>query len=103
MMMPVSNAAKTIEKEGTPPQVMVTYGLFFFLAMVVYHYVADGEFSAILTMSVMFQCLAVALLGFQSISMGSAAGILARSLKLEALALVLRLSSTTWLNGYLPV
>merc|ERR1719183_637468 len=54
-------------------------------------------------MSVMFQCLAVALLGFQSISTGSAAGISVRSLKLEALALVLRLSSTTWLNGYLPV
>lgn len=103
MMMSASNAGKTMEKEGTPPQVMATYGLFLVLAMAVYHYVADGEFSAILTMSVMFQCLAVGLLGFQSFSTGSAAGISAQSLKLETLALMLRLSSTTWLNGYLPV
>eukprot|EP00415_Alexandrium_ostenfeldii_P000368 UN0368 len=33
----------------------------------------------------------------------SAAGISARALILDAAALCLRLSSTTWLNGYLPV
>ena len=33
----------------------------------------------------------------------SAAGISASSLKKDAFAIVFRLSSTTWLNGYLPV
>lgn len=100
------SAAGIVDKgpaKGTPPQVLVAYALFFLGAVAVYHFVANGEFSAILTMSVMFQCLAVALLGFQSVASGSAHGISALSLKLEALALVCRLSSTTWLNGYLPV
>lgn len=67
-----------------------------------YHFVADGEFSVIMTMSVMFQCLAVLLLLMQSLASGVACGISARALGLEALSLCLRLSSTTWLNGYLP-
>merc|ERR1719145_167798 len=54
-------------------------------------------------MAVIFQCLAMALLCLQSLSSGSAAGISARALGLEALALCCRLSSTLWLNGYLPV
>merc|ERR1719253_1190692 len=53
-------------------------------------------------MSVMFQCLAFILLSVQSLS-GSAAGISAQSLKLEALALGFRMSSTLWLEGYLPM
>jgi len=55
-----------------------------------------------MTMSAMFQCLAVVLLGLQSLSSNSASGISARGLVLEALSLCLRLSSTVWLDGYLP-
>merc|ERR1719482_1278416 len=51
----------------------------------------------------MVQCLAVVLLGLQMISTGSASGISAKALVLDALALCCRLSSTLWLNGYLPV
>merc|ERR1719401_3328055 len=51
----------------------------------------------------MLQCLAFALLAVQTIASGSARGISARALALDALALCCRLSSTTWLNGYLPV
>merc|ERR1719265_1805820 len=54
-------------------------------------------------MGVMCQCLAIALLVYQVVSTGSAEGISARSLVLEATSLGLRLSSTLWLNGYLPV
>jgi hypothetical protein len=90
-------------KESSPRALKEAYALFLLGAAAVYHFVANGEFSAILTMSVMFQCLAVALLALQSVASGTAAGISALSLKLEALALVCRLSSTTWLNGYLPV
>merc|ERR1719183_1729538 len=51
----------------------------------------------------MVQCLAVVLLGLQTISTGGASGISAKALSLDALALCCRLSSTLWLNGYLPV
>merc|ERR1719352_1837673 len=51
----------------------------------------------------MVQCLAVVLLGLQMLSTGSASGISAKALSLDALALCCRLSSTLWLNGYLPV
>merc|ERR1719345_196969 len=51
----------------------------------------------------MVQCLAVVLLSMQSVSSGVATGISARALSLEAISLVCRLSSTLWLNGYLPV
>jgi len=54
-------------------------------------------------MSVMFQCLAMALLVMHTLSRGSCCGISARALALEAVSFGCRLSSTTWLNGYLPV
>jgi len=88
--------------QGPQSGVLLAYALFSGLAWSVYHFVADGEFSVIMTMSVMFQCLAVLLLLMQSLASGVACGISARALGLEALSLCLRLSSTTWLNGYLP-
>merc|ERR1719321_344413 len=51
----------------------------------------------------MVQCLSVVLLGLQVISTGSASGISAKALSLDALAICCRLSNTVWLNGYLPV
>mmetsp|Transcript_12144 Transcript_12144/g.19205 ORF Transcript_12144/g.19205 Transcript_12144/m.19205 type:complete len:252 (+) Transcript_12144:90-845(+) len=69
----------------------------------IYHFVANGEFSVILTMAVIFQCLAFALLGLGVVAKGSASGISANSLVLEVLSFACRLSCTTWLNGYLPV
>jgi len=55
-----------------------------------------------MTLSAMVQCLAVVFLGLQFISTGSASGISARALLLDALAICCRLSSTLWLDGYLP-
>jgi len=98
-----SSPADGLRKHAPSYEVSVAYGVFLLIAAVVYHFVAGGEFSAIMTMSVIFQCLAMALLCLQSLSSGSAAGISARSLGLEALSLLCRLSSTVWLNGYLPV
>merc|ERR1719498_1894387 len=51
----------------------------------------------------MVQCLGMVLLGLQMISTGSASGISAKALSLDALAICCRLSNTVWLNGYLPV
>jgi hypothetical protein len=86
-----------------PTQVLVAYGVFILGATAVWHLVADGEFSAILTLSVMLQTLAVALLAVQVLLTGSMSGISAKTLVLDILALCCRLSSTLWLNGYLPV
>merc|ERR1719327_2517020 len=51
----------------------------------------------------MVQCLGMVLLGLQMISTGSASGISAKALSLDALAICCRLSNTVWLNGYLPI
>merc|ERR1719183_127207 len=51
----------------------------------------------------MIQCLALVLLGLQMMTTGSASGVSARALVLDAVAICCRLSSTLWLNGYLPV
>jgi hypothetical protein len=97
---PVQTLADGKQGSRTVP---VVYGLFLCSALAVYHFVANGEFSAIMTMAVMIQCLAFVLLAVKSAAVGSVSGISARCLVLEALGLACRLSSTTWLNGYLPV
>merc|ERR1719478_349420 len=51
----------------------------------------------------MVQCLGMVLLGLQMISTGSASGISAKALSLDAIAVCCRLPSTLWLNGYLPI
>jgi len=101
-MMAACSSNKT-GKAASQSHLLIAYGFFILSAGSVWHLVADGEFSSILTMSVMVQCLAVALLGLQVISTGSASGISARALALDAIGLCCRLSSTLWLNGYLPV
>jgi len=98
-------AACSAQKVCKTPQSQLfgAYGFFALCAGAVWHLVADGEFSAILTMSVMVQCLSLVLLALQMASTGSASGISSRALTLDALAICFRLSSTLWLNGYLPV
>merc|ERR1719440_2347349 len=84
-------------------QVLVAYGIFLLSGGAVWHLVVDGAFSSILTLSIMIQCLALSFLAIQMMTTGSAAGISARALVLDAVAICCRLSSTLWLNGYLPV
>lgn len=90
------------KSKASPTKVLMAYALFGSYALTVYQFVAGGEFSSILTMAAIFQCLAVSFLVLQSLTTGSAAGISARMLTLEAIALVCKLSSTLWLSGYLP-
>lgn len=102
--MSASQHLKNLAAGKAPPtQITVAYALFLACALTVYHFVANGEFSSILTMSVMLQCLALALLALHTHSRKSAFGISGQSLILEAISFSARLSSTTWLNGYLPV
>lgn len=103
LTMFATNVAQLISKKSPPNKVMLAYALFSAAALVVYHFVANGEFSAILTLAVIFQCLGFALLAVQVLLTGSTAGISARALALDAWSLCFRLSSTLWLHGYLPV
>jgi len=89
--------------KGPSAGVMAAYGVLFMSGLGMFHIVAEGEFSSILTMAAMLQTFAFALLGMQIASSGNVVGISARALILDALALLFRLSSTTWLNGYIPV
>jgi hypothetical protein len=102
-MMLASTSVLTATQKSPPPQVLGAYVLFLTCSATMYHLVANGEFSSILTMGVMLQCFGFALLAMQTLMTGSAAGLSARGLGLDALALCLRLSSTLWLQGYLPV
>lgn len=100
----MSRCSKTEFGKGafsTP--VMVAYSISGVVAFMVYNYIGGRSYSSILTMSAIVQCLGFAFLCMQVVSSGSAAGISATALKLDAIAVSLRLSSTVWLNGYLPV
>jgi ER lumen protein retaining receptor len=82
-------------------KVAAAYMIFLAAAILVYRMIAEGEFSSVLTLSALFQCLAFSLLGIQVFTSG-VKGVSAKSLQLDAMALACRLSSTLWLNGYLP-
>jgi len=84
------------------PGLGLVYALFVTVALLVFYCVAEGAFSAVLTLSAIFQCLAFCLLGVHVLCSRSVQGISAKSLQLEATALACRLSSTIWFEGYLP-
>jgi hypothetical protein len=96
-----SRTNSSSKASGNSPGIIAVYGVFVTVAVLVYHLIAEGEFSAVLTLSAIFQCLAFCLLGVQALA-GTTQGISVKSLQLDALALACRLSSTTWLQGYLP-
>merc|ERR1719454_223807 len=74
-----------------------------FLMGTVFHQIADQEFSSVLTMSVLSQCLAFILIALQINNAKSVAGISGKTMILQALSLCFRLSSTLFLDGYLPL
>jgi hypothetical protein len=82
--------------------VTLVYVAFVTFAVLVYHLIAEGEFSSVLTLSAIFQCLSFTLLAIQTFASNSVRCISAKSLQLDAMAFACRLASTTWLNGYLP-
>jgi len=97
-------AAKAVEK-GPPPAMVAAYSLFLAAGVMLYCVLKNihDAFSAVITVAEMLQCLAVILLAAQVIASGSVAGISARTVGLEALALMFKLISTLNYNGYLPV
>ena len=69
----------------------------------VHHFIADGAFSSVLTMSVFAQCLSFGLVLLQVLGSQSVAGISGRTMVMQAIMLCLRLSSTLFMDGYLPL
>jgi hypothetical protein len=96
----VTPATKTSLDVPTP--VLCAYAAFATVAFTVFHTVAERAASSVLTMSALAQCLGITMLCIQSYTSGSAAGISAVSLLLDAFAISFRLCSTLWLAGYLP-
>jgi hypothetical protein len=90
------------EKAKTRVSASSAYVVFAISGLAVYHSVGEGEFWPMLTMSALIQCLGIALLCTQVLTSGTAAGISAGALMLDACAFSFRLSSTLWLDGYLP-
>jgi len=98
----VSSLIDTCDGKASQNRVALVYVVFLAVAGLVYHLIAEGEFSSVLTLSAIFQCLAFSLLALQMLSSQNSSGISAKSLMLDAFALACRLSSTVWLDGYLP-
>mmetsp|Transcript_13293 Transcript_13293/g.35638 ORF Transcript_13293/g.35638 Transcript_13293/m.35638 type:complete len:293 (-) Transcript_13293:105-983(-) len=86
-----------------PAPLLVAYALFAGAFIALFQLVVEDSLSALLTVAEMTQCLSVGLLCCQVIVSGSVQGISAQMVQMDALALCFRLSSTLWLNGYLPV
>merc|ERR1719198_1407361 len=68
----------------------------------VYHEIAEKEFTAVLTLSVMVQALAFNFLQAQISNSRSVAGISGKALTMHAIKLCCRLGSSLFLDGYLP-
>merc|ERR1719359_1546683 len=82
--------------------VLMAWLCFVGLGAWIYHELAQKEFTAILTLSVFAQALAFMFLYMEISSSKSVAGISGRSLVMHAVKLGCRLSTTLWLDGYLP-
>merc|ERR1719269_485055 len=72
-------------------------------ATVVWHHLSDQDFSTVLTMSSIFQCLGFVLLALKVRWARSAAGLSSKTLEMYFIFFCFRLSSTIFKNGYLPI
>merc|ERR1719230_237280 len=99
----LSLSRSSTSKSSSSASVVAAYVSLLTSGVTMYHTIAAKKFSSVLTMADMVQTFAFGLLGVQMASAGHARGISARALALDALALICRLSSTVWLDGYLPV
>jgi len=87
---------------GATKNSMTAWFGFVAIGMWVYHEVAEKEFTAILTVSVFAQALSFAFLQMQISASKSVAGISGKALIMHAVKLCCKLSSTLFLDGYLP-
>jgi hypothetical protein len=95
-----SSSAKALSRLPVPA--LCAYIFFGAASWYVYDLVADRKWSSMMTMSAVAHCFGLLLLCIQVFSTRTAAGISARALVLDGLAVSLRLSSTLFFEGYLP-
>jgi len=88
---------------GLDPKMAAAYGGCLLLMGVVFHQLAEKEFSSVLTLSVLAQCLSFVLIGMQVTNSHSVGGVSGKTMILQAMALCFRLSSTLFVDGYLPL
>merc|ERR1719502_2582411 len=81
----------------------MTWLAFGALGLWMYHEIAEKEFTSILTLSVFAQTLSFVLLQIQISLNKSVAGISGKTMIMHLVKLVCRLSTTLWLDGYLPL
>jgi hypothetical protein len=86
-----------------PAPIIITYLSFGTFGYAIYHFVAEHQFSSILTMAVVAQAMSICFLCIQVLWSGSAAGISAKSLLLDGISIASRMPATTWSEGYLPM
>jgi len=105
MLRTLDEAALAVKGLPNVPQgrLFVAYGTFALVAWGVYEAVAERHFASILTVSVIIQLLGVVLLALHVAARGTCTGVSSGMLGLYAVGLASKLSSTLWLNGYLPV
>merc|ERR1719327_616199 len=83
-------------------KVILSYIVFSVGAITLYNALSAG-FSSFLTLSAGLQCLGFVLLTLKVQSQRATTGLSGKMLVMYAMTLCFRLSSTVWLNGYLPV
>jgi len=105
MLRTLDEAAVGMKVGSAIPQgrLLAAYGTFALVAWGIYETIAERHFASILTVSVIVQLLAMVFLALQVMTQKSAIGISTRMLTLYAAGIAFKLSSTMWLNGYLPV
>merc|ERR1719247_3309500 len=102
MLSATDSASKGSGQYSQHGNVLMAWLCFVGLGAWIYHELAQKEFTAILTLSVFAQALAFMFLYMQISSSRNVAGISGRSMVMHAVKLGCRLSTTLWLDGYLP-
>merc|ERR550514_466676 len=102
-MMTISSQNGAQGNRKVDSNMACAYGFCLLLCIFVLHHVSEYEFSAVLTLSVFFQALALVLVLLQIEATKTVAGISAKSFTLLAGAFALRLVSTIFCDGYLPL
>lgn len=93
------NTKRTTDHQGT----VVVYLVAFALSALVWQSFDDLGLSTFMTLAVGLQCFAFVCLRLKLQQTKSVAGISGRTLMLQGMSCTLRLCSTCWLNGYIPV
>jgi len=82
---------------------LAAYIVFFMTSVAVVHAFDAGQFSVLLTLSSGVQCLGFFLLSMKVKQQKTVAGLSSRTLEMYIIFFFLRLASTLFKNGYLPV